>query len=84
MSSPRSGNTVHPFAWCAVVAGAGGGGELESVMAFPAYKEGVSRKIKGKVLGCDGDRVGRLTAFVFSTTATNGHLFVDRAAHVGL
>jgi len=53
-------------------------------MAFPAYKEGVSRKIKGKVLGCDGDRVGRLTAFVFSTTATNGHLFVDRAAHVGL
>jgi len=53
MSSPRSGNTVHPFAWCAVVAGAfggaGGGVGVESIMAFPAYKEGVSGKIKRKL-----------------------------------
>lgn len=56
MSSPRSGNTVHPFVWCAVVAGASGGsgvgGGVESVMAFPAYKEGVSEKIKAKLRLC--------------------------------
>ncbi|HNK14619.1 MAG TPA: hypothetical protein PLZ20_08655, partial [Nitrospira sp.] len=50
--------TVHPFAWCAVVAGAsggpGGGVGVESVMAFPAYKEGVFEKIKVEIWRAPG------------------------------
>lgn len=41
MSSPRSGNTVHPFAWSAVIEGGPGVEvevEVESIMPFLAAK----------------------------------------------